>query len=138
MLFDQKKFDIVESFLAQNGTLVKFERESGEIKGRMMIDLIDPPDELNIQIPKGSYYFGASFDFYDSSIGLVFDPKRKTAGSGLWVTSQKDGAEPPQQEWIQFFVKTLVDNISPDGSFSIPMYTFISDYADLTVVPTNA
>ncbi len=39
MLFDQKKFDIVESFLAQNGTLVKFERESGEIKGRMMIDL---------------------------------------------------------------------------------------------------
>ena len=102
-----------------------------------MIDRIDPPNELNIQIPKGAYSFGASFDFYDCSLGIVLDSVKKTACSGLWITEQKGDAEHPSQEWIEFFIKTLLNSIDVDGSFGYPMFTFVTDDADMTVVPTQ-
>lgn len=45
-------------------------------------------------------------------------------------------SEEPEREWIEFFIQTLVKNIQPDGSFGVPMYTFICDVGDFTVVPT--
>lgn len=138
MLFDQEKFSLVESIVTENGTIARFEKENGKVKGRMMIDLIEPPEDLGVDIPSGSYCFSASFDFYDSTIAMVFNPVTRTVGSGLWVTPQIENADPPEQEWVEFFIQTLVDNIGSDGSFGIPMYTFISDSADSTVVPTQA
>ena len=52
------------------------------------------------------------------------------------VTPQIEGAEPPSREWIDFFVHTVLDNIQEDGSFGIPMYSFVADVGDLTIVPT--
>lgn len=137
MLFDKRKFDAVEAILTQKGSIAKFENENGIINGRMMIDIVDSPSNLNIIIPDGYYAFGASFDFFDCAIGMVLNPKTKEVGSGIWVTEQVEGAEPPSQEWIDFFVATLVNHIEPDGSFGYPMFTFATDTADMTVVPTK-
>lgn len=137
MLFDKVKFDAVEALLIQKGSVAKFENENGKIIGRMMIDIVDPPSNLTITIPDGYHAFGASFDFYDCSIGMLLNPKTKEAGSGIWVTEQKEGAEPPSQEWIEFFVETLVNHIEQDGSFGYPMFTVATDTADMTVVPTK-
>ena len=60
----------------------------------------------------------------------------KAAKSGLWMVPQSDDAEEPVREWIEFFIEKLVQGLNDDGSFGIPMYTFISDTADFTVVPT--
>ena len=134
---DKGRFDAVEAILTQKGSIAKFENENGKIKGRMMVDIVDPPSNLNIAIPDGNFVFGASFDFYDCSVGMVLNPKTLKAGSGIWVSEQKEGAEPPSQEWIDFFVETLVNHIEPDGSFGYPMFTFATDTADMTVVPTK-
>ena len=139
MLIDTKAFLYLEEYLKKNGTIDRFEQEYGKIKGRMMITLCDIPEEyITLQIDgEQPYGFEASFDFYDSTVAFVFYPASKTFGSGLWVTPQKEGAESPSKEWIDFFVHTLVNNIIEDGGFGIPMYTFLSDIGDFTVVPAK-
>ena len=139
MLIDTKAFPYLEEYLKKNGTIDRFEQEYGKIKGRMMITLCDIPEEyITLQIDgEQPYGFEASFDFYDSTVAFIFYPASKTIGSGLWVTPQKEGAESPSKEWIDFFVHTLVNNIIEDGGFGIPMYTFLSDIGDFTVVPAK-
>ena len=68
---------------------------------------------------------------------MVLNPKTKEPGSGIWVTEQVEGADPPSQEWVEFFVATLIKHIEPDGSFGYPIYTFATDTADMTLVPTK-
>ena len=138
MLIDPKMYQIVEEALMKNGSIARFEREQGEIKGHMMVTLCNVPDEyLTTRLDDEQVYgFEASFDFYDSTAAFAFYPKSKIAGSGIWVTPQIEGAEPPSREWIEFFVHTVLDNIQEDGSFGIPMYSFVADVGDMTVVPT--
>ncbi len=138
MLVNTKQFAVVEKALTDNGALERFEKENGKIKGRMMITVIDIPEEIPVTV-KGKNFpvgFDCSFDFYDSSIGLALYTDTKEAASGFWVTQQVQGAEQPSQEWIEFFIKTLIENIEEDGSFGYPMYSFLTDESDLTVVPT--
>ena len=137
MLFSQELFDEVEAFLDEDGSLAEFEQENGEVLGRMMIDMIDPPENMNLQIPEGSYGFGASFDFCDCVIGLVLDPETKKAGSGIWSVEQEDGAEPPTQGMIEFFMDTLLDQIESGDSFAFPMFTLIAENGSLTVMPVE-
>ena len=72
LLRDEKAFDIVEKTLIENGKMADFEKEYGKIKGRMMVTLVDIPENLEIQLTgdKLSYDFEASFDFYDDSVGF--------------------------------------------------------------------
>jgi hypothetical protein len=39
---------------------------------------------------------------------------------------------------VEFFIKTLMQSIEPDGSFGVPVYSFVSDTSDMTVVPAKA
>jgi len=55
----------------------------------------------------------------------------------MWFTPQTDDAVEPSSEWIEFFVKTLCENVSEDG-FGVPMYSFLNDHSDLTIVPTKS
>ena len=50
MLRDEKAFDIVEKTLIENGKMADFEKEYGKIKGRMMVTLVDIPENLEIQL----------------------------------------------------------------------------------------
>ena len=139
MLADSGMFESVEAFLRKNGTVERFENEYGKIKGRMMITQTEIPDGIEIE-PHGAAIpiaFEASFDFYDSSVGLAMYTADRKLATNLWVTPQKDGAEPPAEDWIDFFIKTLVEHLAEDGSFGIPIYSFVNDNCDMTIVPES-
>lgn len=53
------------------------------------------------------------------------------------ITLQKDGADPPTREWIDFFVKKLLESIDEDGSYGVPIYLFVNDTRDMTIVPSK-
>ena len=84
---------------------------------------------------KAPVAFEASFDFYDSTVGLAIYTTDRQLATGLWVTPQEDGAEAPAEDWVEFFIKTLVTHIAEDGSFGVPIYSFVNDTCDMTVVP---
>ena len=44
---------------------------------------------------------------------------------------------PADLEMVEFFLKTLTEHIEEDGSFGIPIYSFINDTSDMTVVPVS-
>ena len=139
MLADEKMFQIVEDALRENGSIARFEKEQGKIKGRMMVTLCDIPEEyLTTRVEdEQAYGFEASFDFYDATVAFALYPKSKTVGSGVWVTPQIEGAVTPSREWIEFFVHTVLNGIREDGGFGIPIYSFTADVGDLTVYPTD-
>lgn len=139
MLIDKELFETVEEQLIQNGKLKDFESEYGKVKGRMMITRTSIPDGVDIKIipHKIPQAFEASFDFYDSTIGLALYTDIKEVATGLWVTPQTDNADPPAQEWIEFFVQKLIESIDDDGSYGTPIYSFVNDTCDMTIVPTK-
>jgi hypothetical protein len=59
----------------------------------------------------------------------------KEAATGIWITPQIDGAEPPTQDWIEFFIEKLLDSIDEDGTYGVPIYSFVNDTCDMTIVP---
>lgn len=137
MLIDKAAFDSLQAVLSQNGQLKKFEAEYGKIKGRMMITRTQVPDGIDVEIIPGKtpQAFEASFDFYDSTVGMAIYTDTKEAATGIWITPQADDAEPPAQDWINFFVEKLLEGIDEDGSYGIPIYSFINDTCDMTIVP---
>ena len=138
MLIDNNIFKIVEQLLLKNGTIEDFENENGKIIGRMMITLTDIPENIEIDKNKKSIYaFECSFDFYDVSIGVVLDTKELKVLSPIWTTEQVPNAVQPDSLWIDFFLKTLAENISDEGSFGVPIYTFLNDNSNFSVVPTK-
>ena len=132
-------FSKVESVLKEKGVIESFEKENGEIIGRMMIVSGEVPKDLQskIQLTDGDTVFIGTFDFYDSSVGIVINTETMQVKSGLWVTKETEDAEAPSKEWCEFFVEVIAKYIGPDGSYGIPMYTFCSESADFTVVPTR-
>lgn len=138
MLKDKKAFDVVEKTLEEKGIIEKFEKENGKILGRVMITLTDKPDILEEEInDKNVHFFECSFDFYDFTLTTGLNVRTKEPVCGI-IVNTKDGKEKDiDRAWIEFFIKTLVENISEDGSFGIPMYSFINDTCDFTVVPTE-
>lgn len=140
MLIDKRAFDELENVLNEKGKISEFEKIEGDIKGRMMITLSDDiPKELDIKLEtQGDYYiFIGSFDFYDSSVGVVYDRKSSSLASGIWITPQVVDATPPSKEWIEFFIMTLAKNVIEEEGFGIPIYCFLTDEADMTIVPTS-
>ena len=137
MLADKELFDYVESELKARGIIDDFEKENGKIKGRMMITQIEFPEELEIEVPEGvrPLAFQGSFDFYDCAIGIGIDWNTLEAFTQLWVTPQIEGANKPDEHWIRFFLKTLIENFKEDGSYGVPMYSFMTRTSDFTVVP---
>lgn len=139
MLADKELFAEIEKILAEQGVIDEFEKENGKIKGRMMITIGEVPANLKDDIPieEGDRVFVGTFDFYNASVGLVLNTVTMTVKGGMWVTNQVEDAEPPSKEWSEFFIGTLAKNIRSDESFGVPMYTFCTDEADFTVVPTR-
>ena len=138
MLADKELFDRIETVLSEQGIIKQFEEEKGKIIGRMMIVLGDVPENLksDIVLDDQDTVFIGTFDFYDSSVGMVLNTSTMKVKSGLWITPEHPDAEPPTREWCDFFVETVAKYIERDGSYGVPMYTFCSETADFTVVPT--
>lgn len=135
MLANEELFRTVEEVLKENGVISGFENEHGPIRGRMMITETEIPDDPEIKKDNMTAFLG-TFDFYDMGIGIAIDTHTPENIGGIWLVPENGEAEEPAEEWVEFFIKTLVENISPDGAYGVPMYTFISDEGDFTVVPT--
>lgn len=127
----------VEDILREKGLLEQFEGENGKITGHMMITTTEIPPELGIDKNSGSMSaFCASFDFYDMMIGIAFDLDTMELIPQMWFTPQTDNAVEPSSEWVEFFVKTLCENMSEE-SFGVPIYSFVNNHSDLTIIPTK-
>lgn len=138
MLINKEQFSIVEENLAKSGRLSEFESQSGAIKGRMMITRTTIPNGIDFKtIPgKKPQAFEASFDFYDAAVGVAIYTDTMEVATGIWITPQIKDAEPPAHEWIEFFIEKLLESINADGSYGVPIYSFVNDACDMTVIPS--
>ena len=103
-----------------------------------MITLTEIPDSIPIARPDREHLtaFEVSFDFCNVALGVAVDTKKKTLESSVWGRYQTPGAEKPAQEWVKFFLQTLFEHIGADGSFGVPMCSFVNNTSDFTAVPT--
>ena len=140
MLNNPEQFKAVEAGLAAMGTIKAFEDENGPILGRVMITTTEIPDSVPIQRTDRDNLtaFEATFDFCNVALGVVADTKKKTLESSVWGRYQAPSAQRPSDDWVKFFIRTLFEHIGDDGSYGIPMYSFVNDTADFTAVPTGA
>lgn len=115
-----------------------FEKEKGPITGRMMITDAKVPSKLGLNIDNPDVRaFEGTFDFYDMAIGIAINTKTQQIASGLWMTAQVDGAEEPSKDWIEFFLEKLMSAFDEDGGYGMPVYSFVTDESDMTLVPTK-
>ena len=139
MLANPEQFQTVEAGLKAMGVLEKFETENGPVLGRAMITLTGIPESIPTARTdrENLTAFEISFDFCNVALGVAVDVRKKTLESSVWGRSQTPGAERPAQEWVKFFLQTLFEHIGDDGSFGIPMYSFVNNTSDFTAVPTE-
>ena len=136
MLICGNLFGELENALIENGTIEKFEKKNGKVKGRMMITLADIPNGIDVEEnEKHLQAFECSFDFLDVTFIVVVNTHEQKTVSSVWINKQKPDAEEPDKTWMDFFLKTLSLSFFDDGSYSCPLYTFLNDSADFTVVP---
>ena len=140
MLSNPELFAEVEATCRERGIIEKFEKENGEkVKGRMMIDLTDVPMNIPLYQDKNEKItaFEASFDFMETRVGIALYVSVMEAASGIWLSGARDDSNPDNiKVWVDFFVKSLLESIAPDGSYGVPIYVFISDHASFSCVPS--
>ena len=140
MIFDQERFDMVEQALRESGHLTRYEKEKGPVTGRMMIVSTEPPEDIEIECMDGKcpVCFEASFDFYDTVVGLAIYPDTLKPASGIWLRQQTDQKEDVDKVWIEFFIQKLMENLQSDeGWYADTVYSFVNDYSDFTFIPAR-
>ena len=140
MLADRELFAGIERTLREEGHIQKFEEECGPIKGRMMITVRKaPPEGIKIDMPEGMHAvcFEATFDFYNSAIGVAMNTRTMETVSDFWISPQTDRIEEIDHAWVEFFVEKMIACINrEDGSYVDHAYSFVNDTSDLTIIPT--
>lgn len=141
MLIDPSSFKRLEDSLIEQGKIEKFEKESGKILGRVMITIGSIPDDIKEDVLRDNeeddlIIFNCSFDFYNSTLGIALYKKDFKLASRIWITEQEEGAEKPSQDWIEFFIRLLVEYVieSNDG-FGYPIYAFVNNNSEMVIVP---
>ena len=136
MLTDRDLFAFTEKKLRDNGTLDRFEAEHGPVLGRSMITLTQLPEGYSVSglEQKHLFAFECSFDFCDFTLGVVYDTRAHKVVGSVWITRQGASDELPPEECIQFFLRTLIQSVGEDGSFSVPIYTFANATKEMTVM----
>lgn len=141
MLIDPSSFKRLEESLIEQGKIEKFEKESGKILGRVMITIGSIHDDIKEDVLRDNeeddlIIFNCSFDFYNSTLGIALYRKDLKLASRIWITEQEEGAEKPSQDWIEFFIRILVEYVieSNDG-FGYPIYAFVNNESEMVIVP---
>ena len=138
MLSNVEAFEDLERILIEDGTIERFEKESGKILGRMMIDECEIPENLKseFEITRSTVAFQGTFDFYDVALGIALDVKTMEVKGGLWLTPQAEQYDEPAHEWVEYFIETLVRGID-NGSYGVPIYAFVNDTSSFEVYPSE-
>lgn len=127
MLIDESSFKAFESEMRESGKLEAFITENGEVSGRMMVTVGEPPADSEIEVGSDEAALIGSFDFMDCAMGIVFNPAARTPSSGIWVIRQSEDARPPQQRFIGMFAEKLMAGISEDGTLRMPVCALIAE-----------
>ena len=141
MLIDASSFKRLEDSLIEQGKIEKFEKESGKILGRVMITIGSIPNKIKEDVLRDNeeddlIIFNCSFDFYNSTLGIALYKKDLKLASRIWITEQEEGAEKPSQDWIEFFIRLLVEYvIESNDSFGYPIYAFVNNDSEMVIVP---
>lgn len=110
MLENEALFDEVEAELKKRGSIQDFEEKYGKITGRMMITETEIPEELGIETNDPDVHsFKATFDFYNTAIGLALNVKTREAATKFWLTPQNDRNDVPTDSWFEFFAMILME-----------------------------
>lgn len=128
MLKDSKTFSQLERTLRHNGTLGLFEEEQGMIRRRMMITEAPLPEAL--QGKTGAAAFEASFDTTDATLSVVVD-----LGTLQPLTGITASGGDPGPDLAEAFIRALLDALGDDFGFSLPVYTFLSDFGHYSITP---
>lgn len=106
-----------------------------------MITIGSIPDDIKEDVLRDNeeddlIIFNCSFDFYNSTLGIALYKKDLKLASRIWITEQEEGAEKPSQDWIEFFIRLLVEYVieSNDG-FGYPIYAFVNNDSEMVIVP---
>lgn len=137
MLSNPEQFQQVEKTIRDRDSFREWERENGDVKGRLMIDAVDLPHGVDIIGERDDEIiaFEASFDFYDVTLGIGIYPKTNEVATRVWYVKQRPEAEMPDQAWLEFFLEKLSGAINEDGSFGFPICCLVNDTADITIIP---
>ena len=135
MIADKNLFSLAEYTIMQKGVLQAFEKENGKIMGRMLILPAAIPDEILglIDAEREMVAFEASFDFIDTTIGAVLYRNPKGFDENMWFGLQREDSVEPTQDWIDFFLNAVWDQIPDEGEFHAPFFSFINEKNALTI-----
>ena len=133
MLKDEKTFSRLERTLRSNGTLGLFEEEQGLIRRRMMITEAEMPEEFRRRAYAAA--FEASFDCSDTTLSIVIDTETCAPLSNMWPTAQNGGEAAIDPDEAEAFVRALVEAVLDISGYSLPVYTFLSDFGHYSICP---
>ena len=85
MLSDPELFKTVEDIIRGQDSFKEWVEKNGEITGRMMIDVVDLPEGIEIKHLRNyePVAFEASFDFYDVAVGIAVYTDTKDSATSL-------------------------------------------------------
>ncbi|MCD5601812.1 hypothetical protein LOB56_02615 [Lactobacillus delbrueckii subsp. lactis] len=104
----------------------------------MMITETEIPEELCIKINDTDVHsFKATFDFYNTAIGLALNVKTREAATKFWLTPQDDRNDVPTNSWFEFFAMILMEALD-EGMDSIPTFSFVNNSIIPVTLPSAA
>lgn len=127
MLKDAELVKTLEEGMLANGVLDTFIAQNGPIYERLIVDVGNPPEKANIELSENEHAFVGTFDSTDCEIGIVFNTETLSPASGVWVSRQKEDAQPPEDRHVELFAETLMASIGEDKKISMPFVTFVAE-----------
>lgn len=135
MLKNKKYYNLVKKQLEKDKVLENFEKINGKITNVMEIDVINLPENLNIDQKEdhenGIYAFGASFLNREYEVGILLDINELKPLSPFWLEKEKKNIN---KEDLKFFLESLAENLE-EGKTNFPIFVFYNDKNKLSISP---
>lgn len=135
MLKNKKYYNLVKKQLEKDKVLENFEKINGKITNVMEIDVINLPENLNIDQKEdhenGIYAFGSSFLNKGYEVGILIDIKDLKPLSPFWLEKEKKNIK---KEDMKFFLESLAENLE-EGKTNFPIFVFYNDKNKLSISP---
>lgn len=135
MLKNKKYYNLVKKQLEKDKVLENFEKINGKITNVMEIDVINLPENLNIDQKEdhenGIYAFGASFLNREYEVGILLDINELKPLSPFWLEKEKKNIK---KEDMKFFLESLAENLE-EGKTNFPIFVFYNNKNKLSISP---
>lgn len=135
MLKSKKYYNLVKKQLEKDKILENFEKINGKITNVMEIDVINLPENLNLDKKEdhenGIYAFGASFLNRKYEVGTLLDIEEIKPLSPFWLEKEKKNIN---KKDLKFFLESLGEYLE-EGKTNFPMFVFYNNKNKLSISP---